>query len=324
MTLGLVIPVYNDAAGVRQVLAQVHEIDIFDQVVIVDDASEQRLQLEDLLPADLISRDLDIGILRHESCRGAGAARNRGLAEIRTDHVLFFDADDQLRPELAELWHDLQQMEQPFDFCMFQHVEERCRQDGHWGMFPKDEELWHRAGANHPRGRIMAGEDLATLAQVAAYPWNKIYRVAFLRDHQIRCSETVVHNDIALHWRGFFAAEQVVYARLLGCEHILGQSRNHITHRHGAERLQLFQALEDVHAIFNTVSATPWRLAFACFYIDLIHWAQARIDPAFMSEFRQRARDFVARDLDAALFQTLNHHNPDLARRGLDLLRVEE
>lgn len=318
MTLGLVVPVCNDLAGVQNLLAQARELGIFNQIVVVDDASD-----EVLTPAQLAQPDQQVQLLRQDLRGGAGAARNRGFAEIDTDHVLFFDADDQLRPELGELWHDLQQHPQPFDFCIFQHVEERCRQDGHLGMFPKDEDLWHRAGATHPLSLLQTDAALAILAQVAAYPWNKIYSCAFLRDHQIRCSETVVHNDLALHWRSFLAARQVISAPLLGCEHILGQSRNHITHRQGAERLQLFQALQDVQHVVMERDALPWRLAFACFYIDLITWAQARIDPAFLPEFNQRARAFLLVDLDASLFSALNHYNPDLARQGLNLMQTQ-
>lgn len=321
MSLGLVIPVCNDLAGLRTVLGQAGDLGIFDQVVVVDDASDQPLTPEAIAGDDGTGADLNLSLLQQPRRCGAGAARNRGLAEIRTDYVLFFDADDHLRPELGDLWQDLQTQDLPFDFCMFHHIEERRRQEDHWGMFPKDEDLWRQAGAQHPMAVLEDPEALATLVQVAAYPWNKIYRTAFLRAHQISCSETVVHNDIALHWRGFLAAKRVICAPLLGCEHILGQTRDHITHKKGAERLQLFHALGDVQVALAGEDPQPWRLAFARFYIDLITWAQARVDPAFRAAFDQQARRFLMADLDPELFQTLNHQFPDLARQALDLMQ---
>ncbi len=329
MKLSLIIPVCNDLDGVQNVVSQACELGIFEQILIADDASD--VPLSDELVCDGLSETARSGmpnivILRADTRQGAGAARNRALAQLCTSHVLFFDADDHLRPELAELWHRLQTESEEFDFCMFNHVEERRRQEGHLGMFAKDETLWCQAGAMHPFCVLDAGQGTAALtrlAQVAAYPWNKIYRSAFLQDHAVRCSETTVHNDIALHWMGFFAAKRVISSSALGCEHVVGQTRNHITLRNGVERLQLFQALADVRQALagqQQGDGFAWRVAFACFYLDVIGWARGRIDPALQSEFDRLAHQFLSSDLDPAVFMAVNHRNPELARRGLNLM----
>lgn len=332
MLLSLVVPVCNDLDGVQAVVADACALGIFARIVIADDASDVAFDLD--TAAAKIGKEAsasrpEITVLRSDQRQGAGGARNRALEAVGTSHVLFFDADDHLRPELADLWQSLLNREDlapSFDFCIFQHLEERRRQEGHLGMFRKDEALWKRAGAVHPLTQLNEAADLAILAQVAAYPWNKIYRTDFLRRHQIRCSETVVHNDIALHWRGFMAAQQVLCAPLLGCEHVLGQGRDHITLKKGAERLQLFQALEDVETSLHRGSDVidpTWRLAFACFYIDLIDWARNQIMPEFLGKFVRLAQAFLRRNLCPDLFAALNHHNPDLARRGLDLMTMK-
>lgn len=319
-SLSLVVPVCNDLSGVRSVVASACSIGIFDQIILSDDASDAPLSVASVLEGNTLPVDMlpKILVLRSEQRCGAGVARNRALAHVTGSHVLFFDADDILRLELRVLWQKLQAENLEFDFCIFQHVEERRRQDGHTGMFAKDEALWWEAGAVHVLSDL-APEMFSHLAQVAAYPWNKIYRTGFLRDNEVRCGETVVHNDIALHWIGFLKAKRILCSTILCCEHVLGNARQHLTHRSGVERLLVFAALEDV---LQEVTHIPerWKFAYACFSLDLIGWARQRISDVDLPEFDRRAQAFVRRNLSENVFLHLNRVKPELARRALDMM----
>lgn len=101
MDLSLVIPVWNDLAGLDQLLNQVAETDLFSEVVIVDNASDEALG-PDNLPAAAALADKIIW-LRSDQRRGAGHARNMALDRVTGDHVIFFDSDDLFAEDFSRI-----------------------------------------------------------------------------------------------------------------------------------------------------------------------------------------------------------------------------
>ncbi len=315
MTLALVIPVCDDVSGARAVVAQAVNLGIFAQIILCDDASEVPLAAENF--DDIAGLDaLAFELLHTETRQGAGAARNLGLAQVCTSHLLFFDADDHLLPPLADLWHRLQG--QMFDFCVFKHLEQRNSEMSPEGMFPEDEARWQAVGARQPLSRLEP-EAAPALARVAAYPWNKIYRTDFLRDNDISCVETLVHNDIALHWLGFMRAQIILCADLRCCAHVICQGRDHLTNRRGSVRLQVFEA---VSAVLAHIGETDhdWRFAFTCFYLDLLGWARERVQGGVLAEFDTRALALLRDQIDQPLFVRINREDPFRARRITETL----
>jgi len=97
--ISVVVPLYNKAAFVRRALDSLLAQTVQDfEVVVVDDGSS------DEGPAIVRAMtDPRIRLVTQEN-QGAGPARNRGVAEARSDLVAFLDADDlHLRNHLAEL-----------------------------------------------------------------------------------------------------------------------------------------------------------------------------------------------------------------------------
>lgn len=110
MEVSIIIPVYNRAQVVQRtldsVLRQTHRPL---QVVLVDNCSTddtlsvlQRFRLEHASP------EFKVEVLQ-ESHHTAGAARNRGFEAATGEWVLFFDSDDEMRPQLVERY--VQQIE---------------------------------------------------------------------------------------------------------------------------------------------------------------------------------------------------------------------
>ena len=97
----VVIPTYNRerfvGRAIRSALAQTYS-DI--EVVVVDDGStdDTQIQVESLAQADVRVR-----YLRHETNRGAQAARNTGIRAARGKYVALLDSDDEWLPEKLEL-----------------------------------------------------------------------------------------------------------------------------------------------------------------------------------------------------------------------------
>lgn len=92
--LSVVIPAHGSARTVAALLdrldAQAPGADPL-PVIVVDDASPE--PLAEALPAGRFGA-LDLRVVRSSSNGGPGAARNRGLAEVRTPWTAFIDADE--------------------------------------------------------------------------------------------------------------------------------------------------------------------------------------------------------------------------------------
>lgn len=90
LTLTVVVPVKDDPAGLRALLASVGET----PVVVVDDGSTDPVAVRAVAEA----ADGPVTVLRHDRSRGPAAARNTGWQAATTDLVAFVDADVVLPP----------------------------------------------------------------------------------------------------------------------------------------------------------------------------------------------------------------------------------
>jgi hypothetical protein len=328
MTLSIIIPVYNDPEGLTRLLRQLQDMAVFDQIIVSDDASRDTSDVT-CRPADLGFDEAAMGVtyLRSPEQRGAGHARNQALAEVTSDHVMFFDSDDLLSPDfpglVQSLSHGMQDM--AFDFCIFRHIDSRSRADGGVpGPMESDQLLWDALVAGQADAqagdldspRQLDPAEVATLAMVAAYPWNKIYRTGFLREHNIRCTEILVHNDIELHWSSFLRAERVFATTQLGCEHFVAENGTRLTNRRGGERLHVFEALAPLHAILTqTGNEVLFLVPMVRFYIRLFDWILQRLEAQYQESFHQKVSQFLLAQHSAATISFVAAQDPDLARQ---------
>lgn len=296
----LVIPVHNDAEALARLLAQARDMACFAEIVVVDDGSDPPLP-----------EDPDLVLLRHDTARGGGLARNRGLAAVSAPYLLFFDADDLLTPELPALLAALGQAG-TFDFCQFKYADSRVPAEGLWGQPDWDEVFWERAGAAVGHLREAPPDSWPVLAQTANYPWNKIYRTAFLRENGIGCAATQVHQDVPLHWLGYLAATRVLTSDRICAWHHVSAAGGRLTNRAGPERLEMFAALTPV-AEAAAGRGPVWQGALARFSLGLIDWGAARIDPALRPRLEAEAARWLAAHLGPGLTD-LGKTDPVLAQ----------
>jgi glycosyltransferase involved in cell wall biosynthesis len=97
LELSIVVPAYNEAATIEEVLRRVRRAPLEGlecQIIVVDDGSTdgtgERLQA--------LARDGAVEVLRHERNRGKGAALRTGFAAARGDIVIVQDADLEYDP----------------------------------------------------------------------------------------------------------------------------------------------------------------------------------------------------------------------------------
>jgi hypothetical protein len=283
----LVIPVHNDADALDRLLAQARAMGCFAQIVVVDDGSDPALMLPDAPWFTL---------LRHATAQGGGVARNLGLTAVTAPHVLFFDADDLLTPDLAALLTTLGGAG-AFDFCQFKYADSRVAAEGLRGQPDWDEVFWEQAGLSVGHLREAAPAALPILVQTANYPWNKVYRTGFLRDHGIGCAATQVHQDIPLHWLGYLAASRVLTSDRICAWHHVSAAGGRLTNRTGPERLEVFDALAPVMTA-AAARQTDWQAALARFVLGLIDWGEKAIDPALRPALRAREAAFLRIHVD--------------------------
>lgn len=299
MSLGLVIPVRDDSAALNRLLAGAAALGIFDQIIVVDDGSKE--------PLTCASETVEV--IRQESSTGPGPARNHGFDRVKTDHVLFFDSDDLLTPQIASLWQALKR--QSFDFCIFRHADTRQIARGQWWQMPHDDALWRLAGMGGKHLAPVSSEAATWLAQTANYPWNKIYRSGFLREAGIRFPDTILHEDVTAHWKSFEAAQTILASDRICATHTVSPSGGRLTNMRGRERIE---AIASLHTLGHGLRP-PLRLAFHSFMSGLFDWIYHQIDPVWHEDLIAAMGQFWRATLTREDEMRLPEEDPVLALR---------
>lgn len=91
--LSVIVPVYNEAKTIRQILAKINAVDIDKEIILVDDGSCDG--------TEKVLRDIkynNLKIIYHSSNRGKGAAFLTGLTQARGEFIIIQDADLEYEP----------------------------------------------------------------------------------------------------------------------------------------------------------------------------------------------------------------------------------
>ena len=185
MLISIVVPIYNVSCfidrGIQQLLSLTYkEIEI----LLVDDGST------DASPAmiDRWASQYTFITALHQKNAGAGIARQNGVDHAMGDYLWFYDIDDEIEPDLLE--RSLPYLDGELDILQFGYdtwdskfnIRENCRflpMEAHSNEEVKERYSKYIFGQYHLNGFV----------------WNKIYRVPFLRDNNIRFQNQKLQQD---------------------------------------------------------------------------------------------------------------------------------
>jgi glycosyltransferase involved in cell wall biosynthesis len=95
MKLSIIMPVYNEAETIEEIVARVHAVPLEQELILVDDCSTDGTRAKLLAIGGLTGAK----IVHHDRNRGKGAALRTGFAAATGDFVIVQDADLEYDPQ---------------------------------------------------------------------------------------------------------------------------------------------------------------------------------------------------------------------------------
>ena len=271
----IILPAYNDAAGLARhfdyFAARGEEI----QLVVVDDCSTD--DTEAVVGAATLPDNITLTYHRMAQNGGPAPARNKGLELASNELVLFLDADDILAPSFFDYMR-LAPWGEDVDFVMFKyHLSPSAETPFTYNMHKIDRIFFSKQPTSDFPMPIFRIEDRPEAAATVNFPWNKLYRRQFLLDAQITFPDLRMHEDITPNWHAFLRCHSfgILYWAPPLITHFEAAGGERATNYVGEKRLAAFDELARIeeelldHPRFGVLQPV-----FAAFCDDLFTWME--------------------------------------------------
>jgi len=183
--ISIIIPVYNVEEYITEclqsVMRQTYKGEI--ECILVDDCGKDNsISIAEQLIADYTGT-IAFRILRHEHNRGLSAARNTGTDVATGEYIYYLDSDDYVTDDCIEkLIEPLEKKK--YDMVIGDYQMFGDRQDATLLLEPRNEICGNDAIFESYADR-----------QIYVMAWNKLCKLAFLKDNNISFLEGQLHED---------------------------------------------------------------------------------------------------------------------------------
>lgn len=201
-SVSIIMPVYNAEEYLEETLSGLtRQTFPFFEMILVDDGSKD-CSLEIL--KDFAAKDSRV-IIREQNHLFAGAARNTGIQLARGKYMLFLDSDDFFAPDMIKKSYDKAETTGA-DICVFEADSfdnvTKTKSAMNWTMkkalCPQEEECF--SIKSNPK---------YIYAFTTAAPWNKFFRVDFIRRYGLLFQTTRSANDLAFIFTALALASKI-------------------------------------------------------------------------------------------------------------------
>ena len=199
--VSIVIPVFNAEdyleESIGSVLLQSYKNL---ELICVDDGSTDN---SPLILQKMMQEDQRISVVTGEN-RGAGAARNLGMRAVKGKYILFFDADDILKKDTVQTTVRAA-VKQDADIVLFGYYKFTGRRKIHVDFSAKQLRV--------PMNRAISPASVSDRLFQCDHgmPWNKLYRMEFLRGTDVEFQELRNTNDEFFSRLTTVQAERIVF-----------------------------------------------------------------------------------------------------------------
>lgn len=189
----IAMPLFNAEAYVeRSMESALNQTYSHIEILIIDDRGTDRsMEIIRSLQQNH-ARGKAIRIVQHDKNRGVAAARNTALQEAQGEYLFYLDSDDWMTHNCIELLHRAMEQQQA------------------QVVFSSHQEVWEdqRQGSLHvlPTRCLTQPDELGTLRygslkkSMPMFVWNVLYRLSFLRQHQMQFQPAAVWEDLLFHF----------------------------------------------------------------------------------------------------------------------------
>lgn len=275
--LSIVMPVYNVApyleASILSVLSQTLKNL---ELIIVNDASTDNSKaiIEMFAREDKRIRVIN---LEYNTLGGAGIPSNVGIKAARGKYLGFVDSDDFVVNDAFEVLVELAEKHQAEtvigDFVTFDEISRQVKtayDQGKWTDMPIEQ--------------LTNAEKNPLLFHLAPVPWRKLYRMDFMKKHNILYPEVdYFYEDNPLHWSVLSKAERVIVTKKRISYHRMGRQGQTM----GSDKYKLSSVCAHLNNLFHLAKKDVRPVIFDEFY-DQWHRTDWIVDSQQKDSFEQR------------------------------------
>lgn len=177
MKLSIIVPVFNRLEKLRRLVSTIPD-DLRLEIIVVDDGSDVSLK-------EMCEQHTRLTLISNTRSKGAGGARNTGLAYAQGKYVLFADSDDVFLPDFAAKVFQYIELESDIVFFAPQSFLETEPT-----VLGRRHLRYKRLVESYVKDKV---DDLRYYFYV---PWSKLIRREFLIRNSIEFEEVSASNDV--------------------------------------------------------------------------------------------------------------------------------